>query len=112
MVSGKPYISVKSATRKAAKAPNERQSRALRGCVKLNAKMMNTAALRMTSDQRPEAGVSVCIMHLLAVAEAGAPHGHGRRVHDRASHAGANATRGTGGTRHTGVHREHAPSVP
>lgn len=48
MVSGKPYISVKSATRKAEKAPNERQSRRLCGRAKLKAKMMNTSELITT----------------------------------------------------------------
>ena len=37
MVSGKPYISVKSATINAEKAPSERQSRDVFGFVKLNA---------------------------------------------------------------------------
>ena len=41
------------ATRKPAKAPNERQSRGLCGCVKLKAKMMKTAELSTTSGQRP-----------------------------------------------------------
>ena len=50
---GKPYISVNSATMKALKAPKERQSRFVRGLKKLKAKMMNTAELMMTSDQRP-----------------------------------------------------------
>jgi hypothetical protein len=53
MVNGKPYISVKSATRKAENVPKERQSRAVRGWVKLNAKMMNTRAFIITSGQRP-----------------------------------------------------------
>ncbi len=53
MVSGKPYISVNSATRKAENAPNERQSREVLGLVKLNAKMMNTRELITTSDQSP-----------------------------------------------------------
>src|SRR6266516_4087688 len=61
MVKGKPYISVKSATRKAENAPNERQSRAVRGREKLNAKMMNTPALMITSGQRPYAGTSLFI---------------------------------------------------
>lgn len=43
MVSGKPYISVNSATMKAEKAPKERQSRAVPGLVKLKAKMMKTS---------------------------------------------------------------------
>ena len=50
---GKPYISVKRATRKALKAPNERQSRAVFGLKKLNAKIANTAVFRITSDHRP-----------------------------------------------------------
>ena len=53
MVSGNPYISVKSATRKAVKAPNDGQSRAVRGCVKLNAKMANTNTFSTTSTRRP-----------------------------------------------------------
>ena len=53
MVSGKPYISVNSATMKAENAPNERQSRVVRGLVKLNAKMMKTSELTITSDHRP-----------------------------------------------------------
>src|SRR5262245_25716767 len=61
MVSGNPYISVKSATRKAVNAPNDRQSRAVRGWVKLNAKMAKTATLMTTRDQRPYAGVSEVI---------------------------------------------------
>ncbi len=38
MVSGKPYISAKSATRKALKAPKGRQSRDVTGFAKLKAK--------------------------------------------------------------------------
>src|SRR3989338_575835 len=53
MVSGNPYISVKSATRNAENAPNDRQSREVFGFVKLNAKMMKMSELRMTSHQRP-----------------------------------------------------------
>ncbi len=53
MVSGKPYISVKSATINAVKPPKERQSRRLRGRAKLKAKMMNTAELISTSGQSP-----------------------------------------------------------
>src|SRR3970040_486330 len=55
MVSGKPYISVNSATRNAEKAPNERQSRLLWGFAKLNAKMMNTRELMITRDHNPYA---------------------------------------------------------
>ena len=58
MVSGNPYISVKSATRNAEKALNERQSRFDWGLAKLNANMMNTAELMSTSDQRPYPTVS------------------------------------------------------
>src|SRR3990172_189138 len=58
MVSGKPYISVKSATRNAEKPPKARQSRRVRGWVKLSAKKMNTAELITTSDQRPYAGAA------------------------------------------------------
>ena len=53
MVSGKPYISVKSATTKAENAPNERQSRPVRGLVKLKAKMMKTRELITTNAHRP-----------------------------------------------------------
>ena len=53
MVSWKPYISVNSATTKAAKAPKERQSRLVFGFVKLKAKITNTAVLMITSPQRP-----------------------------------------------------------
>jgi hypothetical protein len=52
-VRGNPYISVKTATRKAVKAPNDRQSRAVCGRVKLNAKMAKTNTFSMTSVQRP-----------------------------------------------------------
>ena len=52
-MSGNPYISVKSATRKALNAPKERQSREVRGLKKLSAKRMNTTELMMTSHQRP-----------------------------------------------------------
>src|SRR6266508_345009 len=58
MVSGKPYISVNSATRKAENALNDRQSRLVRGFAKLKAKMMNTAELMTTRGQRPYAGTS------------------------------------------------------
>src|SRR5919109_5140354 len=81
MVRGKPYISVKSATKKAAKAPNERQSRLVRGCVKLKAKMINTAALITTSSQRPYAGASGLISLLLQDVEAGSHHGRCERCH-------------------------------
>ena len=53
MVSGKPYISVNSATMKAENAPKLRQSRWVLGLKKLKAKMMKIAELMMTSDQRP-----------------------------------------------------------
>ena len=53
MVSGKPYISGKSATMKALKAPNERQSRAECGLKKLNANRMKIAELTITRTQRP-----------------------------------------------------------
>ena len=53
MVKGKPYISVKSATRKAENAPKERQSRDVLGFVKLKAKTMKIAELMMTSGQLP-----------------------------------------------------------
>jgi len=53
MVSGKPYISVNKATRKAENAPKERQSRRVCGFVKLKANIMNTPALITTNGQRP-----------------------------------------------------------
>jgi hypothetical protein len=43
---------VNSATRKAEKAPNDRQSRQFLGRVKLKAKMMNIAELKITRGQR------------------------------------------------------------
>ena len=78
MVSGNPYISTNKATMKAAKAPNERQSRRLCGFAKLSAKRMNTTEFMITRDHRPYAGAASFI---------GRPpssHGH----HDRrARHA-------------------------
>jgi hypothetical protein len=53
MVSGKPYISVKSATRKAVNALNDRQSRPVLGRAKLNAKSANTTTFSTTRSQRP-----------------------------------------------------------
>ncbi len=53
MLSGKPYISANNATRKALNAPNDRQSRLVRGLKKLKANRMKTAELRMTNPQRP-----------------------------------------------------------
>ena len=53
MVSGKPYISVNSAMRKALNAPKLRQSRFVCGLKKLKAKMMKIAELRRTRPQRP-----------------------------------------------------------
>ena len=53
MVSGKPYISVNSATMKALKAPNERQSRGDCGLPKLKAKMMKMTELRITNVHSP-----------------------------------------------------------
>ena len=53
MVSGKPYISVNSATRKAENAPNERQSRGDFGLKKLNANTMNISELIATSHHSP-----------------------------------------------------------
>jgi hypothetical protein len=44
---------VKSATRNAENAPNERQSRFVCGFAKLNAKMMKTSELITTSDHSP-----------------------------------------------------------
>src|SRR6516164_2940478 len=49
MLSGNPYISANSATRNALKAPNERQSRPVRGLKKLYANRMKTTELTMTS---------------------------------------------------------------
>jgi len=57
MVKGNPYISVKSATMKAEKAPKDRQSRFVCGCVKLKAKMMNIAELIIARAQSPYADV-------------------------------------------------------
>src|SRR6266542_4480832 len=81
MVKGKPYISVKSATRKAENAPNERQSRAVRGCEKLNAKMINTPALMITSGQRPYAGTSLFIAVLRRAVALVSEDRHQRSVH-------------------------------
>lgn len=53
MVNGNPYISVNNAMMKAENAPNERQSRGLRGLAKLNANRMKTAELTRTRDYRP-----------------------------------------------------------
>jgi hypothetical protein len=53
MVSGNPYISANSATRKALNAPNDRQSRDVFGLKKLKAKKIKTAEFRMTRVQRP-----------------------------------------------------------
>ena len=52
-MSGKPYISVKRASTKAAKAPSDRQSRGVRGRAKLKAKKTKTAELMKTRLQRP-----------------------------------------------------------
>ena len=60
-MSGKPYISVKRATRKAVNAPNDRQSRAVVGRAKLNAKTTNTATFRMTRSQSPYAEPALVI---------------------------------------------------
>jgi len=53
MVSGKPYISVNRATRKALNAPKDRQSRFVCGLKKLNAKKMKMPELMITSDHNP-----------------------------------------------------------
>jgi hypothetical protein len=53
MVSGKPYISVHSATMKAENGPRERQSRLTGVRVKLAAKMKKTSELIITRLQRP-----------------------------------------------------------
>src|SRR6266702_4404106 len=101
MVSGKPYISVKSANRKAVNAPNDRQSRAVRGRVKLNAKMAKTATLITTSDQRPYAGASDVIGFLHLV---GGRFRRARRGLHRAHGAGS-ARAGTRGAAATGEPR-------
>ena len=54
-------------------------------CVKLKAKMIQTAAFMTTSAQRPEAVVSVCIRDLLMVTAATVPCD--RCVYGCASHA-------------------------
>src|SRR3972149_7997234 len=64
MVSGKPYISVNSATTKAEKAPKERQSRDVVGLVKLNANSMKMSALMMTKGQKPYSGKSLTLYRL------------------------------------------------
>jgi len=53
MVSGKPYISTKSATINAANAPKVRQSLAVWGLKKLKANIRKIAELRRTSVQSP-----------------------------------------------------------
>jgi len=53
MVSGKPYISVKSATTKAENMPSVRQSRRVFGLKKLAAKKMKNAELMSTRDHSP-----------------------------------------------------------
>ena len=58
MVSGKPYISTKSATMKAEKPPKVRQSRFVFGLKKLNANKMKIAELMITSDHNPYASMS------------------------------------------------------
>jgi len=58
MVSGNPYISTNSATMNAENALKERQSRSVRGFVKLKAKIIKIAELMMTSDHNPYAGAS------------------------------------------------------
>ena len=53
MLSGKPYISTKSATMKAPKALKVRQSRAVFGLKKLNANIRKMAELNSTSIHNP-----------------------------------------------------------
>ena len=53
MVSGKPYISVKSATMNALKALKDRQSRGVFGLKKVNAKKMKITELMMTRLHNP-----------------------------------------------------------
>jgi hypothetical protein len=53
MVKGNPYISANRATINAEKAPKDRQSRVVRGRVKLNAKRINTSELMITNDHNP-----------------------------------------------------------
>ena len=62
MVSGKPYISTKSATMNAEKVPNVRQSRVVFGLKKLKANRMKIAELMITSDHSPYAGMSWFMM--------------------------------------------------
>src|SRR4029453_17921560 len=104
MVSGKPYISVKSATRNATKAPKERQSRAVRGRVKLKAKMIKTAKLMTTSDQRPYAGASLLIARLLQAVDDDSLRD--RHVH-RHAYRGGNATADTAAPAGMGQRRGH-----
>src|SRR5262249_50646927 len=58
IVSGNPYISTNRATMNAENALNERQSRDVRGFVKLNAKIMKISELIITRDHKPYAGAS------------------------------------------------------
>src|SRR3972149_5978006 len=88
MVNGKPYISAKSATIKPENAPRERQSRVVRGRVKLKAKMMKTKELITTSGQSPYAGASF-IFHLPWDYAYGFPRAH----HVRRASASATAGR-------------------
>ena len=53
MVSGKPYISVNRATRKALNAPKLRQSRDVVGLKKVKANMMKITELISTRPQSP-----------------------------------------------------------
>ena len=53
MVKGNPYISTNKARINAEKVLSERQSRVVRGRVKLNAKRMNTSELMITNDHNP-----------------------------------------------------------
>src|SRR5262245_23381334 len=106
MVRGKPYISVKSATRKAVNAPNDRQSRAVCGRVKLNAKMANTATLITTSDQSPYAGAAI----IRALLPAGGRVRRDRRVLHRAPHE-RSARAGTRGAAGPAGCRAHAPGA-
>jgi hypothetical protein len=75
MVSGKPYISTKSATTKPEKAPKLRHSSFVLGLKKLNANTMKTAEFSRTNDQRPYAGVCCGFMTGLL---ARAPRARGR----------------------------------
>jgi hypothetical protein len=68
MVNGKPYISVKRATRNALNAPKDLQSRRLVGLKNVRAKKMKIAELKTTKSQKP---YSCMVSPLLATRSAG-----------------------------------------